>query len=297
MFGQVVIYYQRVHPVVAEVLAHRATCVGRDILQRCGVGRARHDDGSILHRTVIFQRLHHARDGAELLTNRHIDAVHGRIGLMGVFLVDDSVDSDGGFTRLTVADNELALSPSDRYHAVDGFDACLQWFLHRLAVHHAGCLNLQQAVFIGDNSALLIQGLPQRVHHTSEQRLAYRHGQNASGALDSVPFLDVLVATEHDDADVVLFEVQRHAHRAVGKLDELTHHHVLQTVNTGNAVADLQNRTDAYLFVAALVLLQLSLEDRCDFFRSDCQGSSLLIFKRSTSIASVAAVVRVHYRR
>src|SRR5690606_9045173 len=67
---------------------------------------------------------------------------------------------------------------------------------------------------------------------------------DGAGALDGVAFLDVAVAAEDDDADIVGFEVQRHAANAAGELDHLAGLDIVEAVDAGDAVTDGQNLTD-----------------------------------------------------
>ena len=120
MFRKIVVDTKRVALVVEKVLAHRTAGIGREILKRSGVGsRSVHDD-RVLHRAVLFEGLHDLGYRGKLLANGDIDADDVR-----AFLIDDGVHRDGGLTRLTVADDELALSAADWNHGVDRFDARL----------------------------------------------------------------------------------------------------------------------------------------------------------------------------
>ena len=65
-----------------------------------------------------------------------------------------------------------------------------------------------------------------------------------AGAADFVAFGDVQVVAEDDDADRVLFQVERQADRAVGELDHLAGHDAGQAVDAGDAVADFQHAAD-----------------------------------------------------
>src|SRR5690606_7730789 len=71
-----------------------------------------------------------------------------------------------------------------------------------------------------------------------------RNVDDRAGALDGVAFLDVAVAAEDDDADIVGFEVQRHAANAAGELDHLAGLDIVEAVDAGDAVTDGQNLTD-----------------------------------------------------
>ena len=52
------------------------------------------------------------------------------------------------------------------------------------------------------------------------------------------------VVAEDDDADGVLFEVERQADRAVGELDHFVGHDAGEAVDAGDAVADFQHAAD-----------------------------------------------------
>ena len=87
MLGQVVVDDERVHGVVAEVLAHCAPCVRSDELQGrrfAGVGR---DHNGVVHRAVFFQGVDHLGHGGRLLADGDVDAVD-----VGVLLIDNRVD-------------------------------------------------------------------------------------------------------------------------------------------------------------------------------------------------------------
>ena len=90
-----------------------------------------------------------------------------------------------------------------------------------------------------------------------------------AGALDRVAFLDRAVIAENHDADIVRFQVQRHAAQAAWKLHHLAGLHVVQAMHAGNPVADRKDRAhfgDVCLGPEALDLL---LEDCGDFGGAD----------------------------
>ena len=181
LFREIVIDNQRVHAVVAEILADGATRIRRDVLQGRRVGRrGRHDDG-VVHRPVFLQGAHHLRERGALLAGTDVDAIH-----VGIFLVDDGVNRDGGFAGLPVADDEFALSAANRHHAVNRLDPGLQRFFHGLAIDHAGGDDLEVLRILGFDGAFSVDGLTQRVHDAAGQRLADRHLNDAGRTPDLV---------------------------------------------------------------------------------------------------------------
>src|SRR6185295_17641469 len=97
-------------------------------------------------------------DGGALLPDGDIDALHAL-----TLLVQDRVDRDGGLARLAVADDELALTATDRRHGVDGLDAGLQRLVHRLATGDARRLHFEATHVLLADRALAIDRNTQRV--------------------------------------------------------------------------------------------------------------------------------------
>src|SRR5690606_30263291 len=98
-------------------------------LETGGVGSGRGDDGRVLHRTGVLQRLAHRSDRGALLADRDVDAADLLLRVAGLpvgLLVDYRVDADRGLTGLTVTDDQLPLTTTDRGHGVDRRDTGLQ---------------------------------------------------------------------------------------------------------------------------------------------------------------------------
>ena len=228
LLRQIVVEDHRVAAVVAEELAHRAAGVGRQELHRRRIGRGGGDHDGVFHRAVFLQRLHQLRHGGALLPDRDVDAVE-LLRLIGAgvdrLLVDDRVDDHRGLAGLAVADDQLALAAADRDQRVDRLQAGLHRLVHRLARNDAGRLHLDAAAFGGGDRALAVDRVAEPVDHAAEQRVAHRHVHDGAGARDGVAFADLLVVAEDHHADVVGFQVQRHAAQAgAGELDHLAGH-------------------------------------------------------------------------
>ena len=141
--------------------------------------------------------------------------------------------------------------------------------MHRLAGNDAGRLHVDAALLARLDRALAVDRIAESIDHAAEQRLADRHLDDGAGALDDVAFLDVAVVAENHDADIVDFEIERHAARAVGELDHLAGLHLVETVDAGDAVADRQHLADLGDFRLLAKILDLLLEDRGDLSGPD----------------------------
>src|SRR6185369_13350085 len=108
----------------------------------------------------------------------------------------------------------------------------------------AGRLDVDAHALVGLDRTLAVDGIAERVDDAAEQALADGRVDDGAGALDGLAFLDLAVGAEDHDTDVVGFQVQRHAARAVLELDHLTGLDVVEAVDAGNAVADGQHLSD-----------------------------------------------------
>src|SRR5690606_12872495 len=117
------------------------------------------------------------------------------------------VDRHRGLAGAAVADDQLALTPADRDHRIDGLDAGLQRLVHRLAIDDAGRLDLDLAGRAGAQRPLAVDGLADAVDDPAEQLVADLNRDDLTGALDGVTLADGLERAEQRDADVVLLEV------------------------------------------------------------------------------------------
>src|SRR6202020_1410062 len=99
----------------------------------------------------------------------------------------------------------------------------------------------------------------------AEQALADRRIDDGAGALNGLAFLDLAVGAEDHDADVVGFEIQRHAAGAVFEFDHLAGLDVVQPIDAGNAVADRQHLSDFGNLGLLAEILDLVLGGRGNF--------------------------------
>ena len=209
---------------------------------------------------MFLERLDDGRHGRFFLT--HGD-VHANDAV--AFLVDDGIDGDGGLAGLAVADDQFALASPDRDHRVNGFDAGLHGYVHRLSAGDAGGLPLQrQAVFRLDHP-FAVQRIAQRIDHSPEQGFAHRHAQQLTRTPNLIAFLNAQIVAQDHRADRILIEVEHLPRRAVLELQQFAGHGVAQSVDLHDAVAHLQHSADLRNVHLAAILLDLLLDDRRNF--------------------------------
>ncbi len=263
VLGEVVVDDQRVLAVVEEVLGDGRAGERRHPLDRRRLGRRRGDDDRVVHRAFFLEALVHLRDRRALLADRDVDADH-----VGVALVDDCVDRDGGLAGAAVADDQLALAPADVRHRVDRLDAGLERLLHRLALDHTRRPELERATLGRLDRAGSVERIAERIDDATEQGVTDGDVDDGPCPLDRLTLLDVLPLAEQGNADVVLLEVERDADDAVLELEPLERDGVLEAVDAGDPVADLEHRAHLGEVGLDVVLLDPRLEDRRDLFRA-----------------------------
>ena len=272
LLGEIVVDDHRVHAVVAEVFAHGAAGKRRQKLHRRRVGGRRGDDDRIVERAVFFQNLDELRDRRALLAHRDIDAIE--LDLLVVrsverLLVQNRVERDRGLAGLAVADDQLALAAADRDQRVDRLEPRRHRLVHRFARNDAGRLHVHARPRVGFDRPPAVDRIAQRVNDAAEQALADRNLDDGARALDGLAFLDLAVAAEDDDADIVACEVERHAAHAALEFDHLAGLHFVEAVDVGDAVADREHLADFRDLGLLAEVLDLLLENGGDFRRAD----------------------------
>src|SRR5512135_2202716 len=114
MLREVIIDDERIAAGLEEFLTHRATGVRRNVLKSRRFIRGCDDDDGVLHRPVLLEDAKRAGHSSLLLADGNVDTDQ-----VFPLLVDDRVYGESGFSRLAIADDELALTAADRDHGVD----------------------------------------------------------------------------------------------------------------------------------------------------------------------------------
>jgi hypothetical protein len=224
---------------VAEKFAHGRGRVRRNVEHWRGLrGRGGHDDG-VPHGAGFGQRLHNLRNGRPLLADGAIDANQAALGV-----VDDGVQQHGGFARLPVADNQLALAAANRNHGVDGLESGGHGLADALAVNDAGGQPLDGQGTGGRDGTLVVDRLTEGVDHAANHPLAHRHAQDGAGALHLVAFAQLGVVAQNYRAHRILFEAQGQSGDAVRKAEQLAGHYLVESMEAGNAIAQRRNGAD-----------------------------------------------------
>ncbi len=179
-----------------------------------------------------------------------------------VLLVEDGIDGDCGLAGLTIADDQLALAAADRHQRVDRLQPGLHRFVHRAAGDDAGRLDVDARPGDVCQRALAVDRIAEGVDDPAEETASNWNIDNRVGAFDGVAFTDMAVVAKHDDADIVVFEIEGQAPLAVRELDHLAGLDLVEAIDAGDAVADRQHLTDLRDIRLAAEIGDLLFEDR-----------------------------------
>ena len=111
-----------------------------------------------------------------------------------------------------------------------------------------------------------VERVAERIDDAAEQARPDRHAHDLAAAADRLALLHVLPFAEERDSDVVLLEVERDAGHAVLELEPLERDAILEAVDAGDAVTDLEDGADLGEVGLDVELLDPILEDRGDLF-------------------------------
>src|SRR5215468_5194899 len=250
--------------VITDMLAHGATAVWSDILQR---GRLRGGGGNhdgVVHRPGFPELVDNLRYCGTLLANGDIDTNN-----VAAFLVDDRIDGNRGLAGLPIADDQFTLSTANRNHAVNSLESRLQRFFNRLTCDDTGRLDLDAPAILCVDGASAVDSLAQGIDDPSYQGLTYRDLGDPAGAFDRIALFNHIGFAEKRGSHVVFFEVQRDAENVVREFQQLAGCDFVQPVNTRNPVPGRKNRSDLLDLNRFLVVSDLFLYDAANLRCSD----------------------------
>ena len=246
--------------VVTEPLSHSASREGGEVLKGSGLGGSGSNDDSVLHSVVLLESLHQLSDSRTLLTDGNVDTVQLLFLILTIvppLLVEDGVDGNSGLPGLTVTNDQLTLTTTDRNHSVDGLDTSHHGLVDGTTGQDTGGLKGGATTFGSVNGSLSVNGVSKSIDNTAKQLWTDWDIDNLTGTLNGIAFLDETIVAEDGDTDIVGLQVETHAtdtgrelHHLLGcrmvsvrcvASERVTTErtlHVLETPNTANTVTD-----------------------------------------------------------
>lgn len=212
--------------VVTEPLTHGATGVWGQVLEWGGVGSGGNDDNGVLHGVVGLQAGDELGDGGLFLADGDVDAVPDKklafqirkwsylqfLGLVVTVvpggLVQHGVEGDGGFTGLTITNDQLTLATANWDKGVNGLETGLHGLVDGFTGDDTWGLQVDLAALFGVEWSLSVEWVAEGIDDTAEKGLADWDVDDGAGTLDGVTLLDETIVTEDDNTDVVTLQVE-----------------------------------------------------------------------------------------
>ena len=142
-------------------------------------------------------------------------------------LVQNCVHSDGRFAGLTVADDQLSLSPSDRKHRVNGKDSCLQRNVYGFSVDDSRRFSLNREIRVSPDRSVTINGSAQRIDHAPDQSVPDRYSGTLAASNDFGAFDQPVITSQQHTADGLHFQILHNTSGTVLKLYQFPVHRMI----------------------------------------------------------------------
>ena len=117
---------------ITEIFTNGSTCKRSIILQRSRVTCRSSNNNRIIHCAILTQGIHDSSYSRTFLAYSYINTIYRISCLIIGTLINNCVNSNSRLSRLTVTDDQLTLSATDRYHGIHSFQSGLQRLIYRL---------------------------------------------------------------------------------------------------------------------------------------------------------------------
>mmetsp|Transcript_2822 Transcript_2822/g.4822 ORF Transcript_2822/g.4822 Transcript_2822/m.4822 type:complete len:302 (-) Transcript_2822:159-1064(-) len=221
--------------VVTEVLTHSGSSVRSKELQRSGIGRSGGNNDAVLHGFLLVKLSDQLSDSGSLLSNSHVDT--GKRLLLGL-LVNDGINGDGSLSSLTITNDKLTLSTSDRDQGINSLQARKHRFGDRLSGDDSRRLDLGTRTLAVVKRRASVDRLSNSVNDTSQKLFADGNIHDSSRSLHGVSLENITIITKDHNSDVVLFQVQCHTTKPGREHNHLSCLDIGKSVDTGNTVSN-----------------------------------------------------------
>ena len=246
LLGEIIIDDESVLAVISEVLTNSAAGVRGQELERSRVGGSSGDDAGVVHSLFGLKDSNNVGDGGSLLTDGGVDAVELLLGVILVevlLLIDDGIDGDGSLTSLSITNDELTLSSTNRDEGIDTLEASLHGLVDRLSGDDTRSLKLNTLFLIGLNRAKTINGVTKGVDNTAKHALTNWDIDNGTSSLDNITFLDLSIVTKDDNTNIISLQVKGHTLDTGGELNHLSGLNLHETEYTSDTITNGNNST------------------------------------------------------
>ena len=236
---EIVIDNQHVAALVHVIFRHRAARVRRNVLHGVRFARRCADDDAVVHCVAFAQILHQLGNARRLLTDGNVHADN-----VLALLIQHGIQRNRRFARLTVADNQFALTAANREHGVDGQQTCFHRRINTLTVDDAGRGFFHWAIAVRRNRVSPVNRASERVHHAAKERVAHGNTRSLARARNLAARGNIIGIVKQDAARLVAAQILHHAFDTVVEHEDFAIRGMFQPLDNRNAVANGLDRPD-----------------------------------------------------
>ncbi len=248
---------------IAEVFSHGTPGIRCNILQGCRITGTGGYDGGVFHGPVFFQH------GVDLGHRRlFLPASHINTENIRIFLGQNGINGNSGFTDLPIADDQFPLSASHRCHGINSLEPRIAGLMNTLAVDNTRGDHFNPANFLGFDGTLSIQGFADGRNDPTKNTFTHRNLGDLAGAFHHIAFFNMDIFAHDGATHIVLFKIQYQAQDPTRELDQLQGHDLLKAVNARDTVTNRQNHTGFAQLNFFVVIRNLFFNNLTDFFCS-----------------------------
>ena len=178
-----------------------------------------------------------------LLSYGNINTVYRFACIIETLLINDSINCNGGLSGLTVTDDKLTLTTTNRNHGVNSLQTCLERLLYRLTVDNSGGFTVERHLkrLSKIKISLAVDGLSQWVDDATKHIVVHSDRRDTLSTFHNHAFFDTISRTEKHTTYVVLLKVHDDSHSTILKLQELVGFGITQSVDARYTIADLKH--------------------------------------------------------
>jgi hypothetical protein len=246
LFGEIIVHDQSVSGVVSEPLAHGASRVWSKVLKWGGVGSGGNDDDAVFQAIGFLEDVDELGNGGLFLADGDVDAVKF-FAFVTFFveppLVQNSIQSDGGFTGLSISNDQLSLASTNWDQRVNSFPTRLHWLVDGFSGNNTWGFDVDSSSFFGVDWAFAVDGVSEWINDSSEEFWSYWNVDDGTGSSDNVAFFDLSIVTEYDNTNVIWFEIQSHTFDSGVEFNHLLGLDVFKTMDSSDTISDSEYLT------------------------------------------------------
>ena len=170
VLGKIIINNQNIFPLIHKELCQGCSCIGNNILKRRTVTCCRGKYSCIFHCPVFFKSGNNLCNSRSLLSHCHINTDH-----IFSFLVQDCINSQRGFSCLSVANDQFTLSASDRKHGINRKDSCFKRNCYGFTVNDSRCRIFNRTILLLFDFSLSVYRSAKSIDNPSYKSVSNRN--------------------------------------------------------------------------------------------------------------------------